>query len=331
MPRRTQLAGVGHRVVHGGAQLRRRRCAIDAASSTQLETLVPLAPLHQPHNLAPIRALGGARPTLPQVACFDTAFHRTAAAAGAGVRAAARADRRRHSRATASTGCPTNTSPARLPEIDRAAAAGAPGRASWQRRQHVRAGDGKSVATTMGFTALDGLPMGTRCGAIDPGVLLYLHATSAAWTPTRSRICSTTSPACSASRASASDMRELLAATDPRGAKRVDLFVYRDCRASSARWRRRWAAWTRLCSPPASASTRAAVRAKIVSPLGWLGFALDANDNAGSAPRSAPRRQAGVRDPHQRRADDCAAYAFASRKLSASPGRLQQWPLMPAS
>ena len=168
-----QLAAVGHRVVHGGVDYA-APVRIDREVVAQLETLVPLAPLHQPHNLAPIRSLLERRPQLPQVACFDTAFHRSnpplaqmfalpAELTESGVRR------------YGFHGISYEYIASVLPQFDERAARG--------KTIVLHLGNGASmcalqagasVASTMGFTALDGLPMGTRCGAIDPGVLLYL-------------------------------------------------------------------------------------------------------------------------------------------------------------
>lgn len=167
------VVAVGHRVVHGGVEFV-QPVALDDNVMTQLERLVPLAPLHQPHNLAGVRAALAALPHALQVACFDTAFHRT------------------HSYVADTFALPRNYYDQGIrrygfhglsyefivrqlrqqePEL-------AQGRVIVA---HLGNGasmcairDGKSVASTMGFTALDGMPMGTRCGQIDPGVLLYL-------------------------------------------------------------------------------------------------------------------------------------------------------------
>src|SRR5579859_2521777 len=167
------LAAVGHRVVHGGQDhVRPERVTPDLL--TALGRLVSLAPLHQPHNLAPIRAIAAARPTLPQVACFDTAFHATlppVATRFALPRAYGEAGVRRYG----FHGLSYEFIAGRLAEIAPALAAGRVIAA------HLGAGaslcalrGGRSVDTTMGFTALDGLVMGTRCGELDPGVVLYM-------------------------------------------------------------------------------------------------------------------------------------------------------------
>jgi acetate kinase len=168
-----KLVAVGHRVVHGGPDYD-RPVLIDQDALARLEQYVPLAPLHQPNNLASIRSLLELRPGVPQVACFDTAFHR---------RHGALADRyaiperfyREGVRRYGFHGLSYEYIAGRLREI-------APGVAGARVIvAHLGSGasmcalaSGRSVESTMGFTALDGLPMGTRSGQIDPGVLLYL-------------------------------------------------------------------------------------------------------------------------------------------------------------
>src|SRR5262249_41617704 len=141
---------------------------------TALEQLVPLAPLHQPHNLAAILAVTQYAPRLPQVACFDTAFHRTQPPL-----AQAFALPRRYAEEGVCRygfhGLSYEYVASVLPGLDARAAAGRTVVAHLGNGASMCAlHGGRSVATTMGFTALDGLPMGTRCGALDPGVLLYL-------------------------------------------------------------------------------------------------------------------------------------------------------------
>ncbi|HEX7127500.1 MAG TPA: acetate kinase, partial [Thermodesulfobacteriota bacterium] len=164
---------VGHRIVHGGESYA-QPVLVDDAVLEDLERLVPLAPLHQPYQTEAIRAIRSALPGVPQVACFDTAFHVTqppVARAFALPRAYAAEGIRRYGFHGLSYEYVTFALPSVAPE-----AAG--GRVVVA---HLGNGaslcairDGASVATTMGFTALDGLVMGTRCGSLDPGVLLYL-------------------------------------------------------------------------------------------------------------------------------------------------------------
>src|SRR5580765_3000864 len=170
---RYRLAAVGHRVVHGGPE-HAAPVRVDAAMVAQLERLVPLAPLHQPHNLAPIRALLARTPALPQVACFDTAFHRVqpeVAQAFALPRSITDRGVRRYGFHGLSYEYIAHT----LPEHDARAAAGKTVVLHLGNGSSMCAmANGRSVASTMGFTAVDGLPMGTRSGSLDPGVILYL-------------------------------------------------------------------------------------------------------------------------------------------------------------
>lgn len=167
------LAGVGHRVVHGGAD-HSAPLLITAPVMEKLDTFVPLAPLHQPHNLAAIRALQQARPDLPQVACFDTAFHRSqemvAQLYGLPYEYYERGIRR-YGFHGLSYEYIAATLPRVAPEIagGRVVVAHLGSGASMCAMHH-----GRSVGSSMGFTALDGLLMGTRPGNMDPGIVLYL-------------------------------------------------------------------------------------------------------------------------------------------------------------
>jgi acetate kinase len=219
------LRGVGHRVVHGGT----RHAAperVDAALLAELEALVPLAPLHQPHNLAPMRTLLARAPGLPQVACFDTAFHRSQpdhAQRYALPRRITDLGIHRYG----FHGLSYEWVAARLPAIDPAAAAG--------RTVVLHLGNGssmcalaagRSVATTMGFTALEGLPMGTRCGSLDPGVILYLMDNLGMDARALEHLLYHESGLLGVSGVG-SDMRVLEASAEPAAAQAIDLYCYR--------------------------------------------------------------------------------------------------------
>ncbi len=215
----------GHRVVHGGikygAPVRVTEAVLD-----DLAKLEPLAPLHQPHNLAPIRAITELAPQIPQIACFDTAFHRaqsSVAQAFALPRRFAEEGVRRYG----FHGLSYEYLVSRLREL-------APDLAG--RRivfAHLGNGaslcavrDGRSVASTMGLTAVDGLMMGTRCGAVDPGVILYMmqrHGMDAAAVES---LIYRQSGLLGVSGIS-SDMRALRASPDPAAREAIALFVYR--------------------------------------------------------------------------------------------------------
>jgi acetate kinase len=168
-----RLIAVGHRIVHGGMRFS-QPTLIDPEVMAYLEHLIPLAPLHQPHNLAAVHTLARTRPDVPQVACFDTAFHAMqppVAQAFALPRAVTDLGVRRYGFHGLSYEYVAQALPGYL-------GAAADGRVVVA---HLGAGDSmcallnrRSVAATTGFTALDGLPMATRCGALDPGVVLYL-------------------------------------------------------------------------------------------------------------------------------------------------------------
>jgi hypothetical protein len=168
-----RLTGIGHRVVHGGpefaAPLRVDRGVLDA-----LDKYVPLAPLHQPHNLAPIRLLAERLPQVPQVACFDTAFHRRQPPVAQAF-ALPKAITDRGVLRYGFHGLSYEYVAGALSSVDAKAAAGKTVVLHLGNGSSMCAIDaGQSVASTMGFTAVDGLPMGTRCGSLDPGVVLWL-------------------------------------------------------------------------------------------------------------------------------------------------------------
>ncbi len=223
-----RMLGAGHRVVHGGERYA-EPVRIDAGVLAGLGQLAPMAPLHQPHNLAAIRALMTLQPRLPQVACFDTAFHRTQperAQNFALPRDITAGGVRRYGFHGLSYEYIAGVLPAYLP--DRAGArviVAHLGNGASMCALHER----RCVATTMGFTALDGLMMGTRCGAIDPGVLFYLMREKAMTADEVENLLYRRSGLLGVSGLS-SDMRELEASSDPRAREAIELFVYRAAR-----------------------------------------------------------------------------------------------------
>lgn len=223
-----RLVAVGHRVVHGGTEFA-APVRIDDAVLAKLDALVPLAPLHQPHNLAPVRAVARLMPGVPQVACFDTAFHRTQpeVAQRFGL------PRRYHDagvRRYGFHGLSYESIASALPQLDAAAAAGRTVVAHLGNGASLCALlGGKSVATTMSFTPADGLLMGTRAGALDPGVMLYLMRHDGLSADALEHLVNHESGLLGVSGISG-DMRELLASADPRAAEAVELFVYRIAR-----------------------------------------------------------------------------------------------------
>src|SRR6185295_4741810 len=191
-----------------------------------LEKYVPLAPLHQPHNLAPIKAILERTPQLPQVACFDTAFHRNQPAVAQGF-ALPKSISERGVLRYGFHGISYEYVASVLADYDPKAAAG--------RTVVLHLGNGasmcalaggRSIASTMGFTALDGLPMGTRCGALDPGVLLYLMDELGMDARAIEALIYKQSGLLGVSGLS-SDMRVLLASEEAGARRAVDLFCYR--------------------------------------------------------------------------------------------------------
>ena len=223
-----QLAAVGHRVVHGGVDYA-APVRLTAEIVNDLEKFIPLAPLHQPHNLTPIRLLLANRPELPQVACFDTAFHH-AQPAVAQAFALPPEITERGVRRYGFHGLSYEYIASVLAEYDPRAAQG--------RTVVLHLGNGasmcavkagKSMASTMGFTAMDGLPMGTRCGNLDPGVVLYLMDELKMDTRAIEKLLYQKSGLLGVSGLS-SDMRTLLDSTEPQAKFAVELFVYRIAR-----------------------------------------------------------------------------------------------------
>ena len=225
---RESLGAVGHRVAHGGVRFS-QPVRVDPKVIDELETLVPLAPLHQPHNLAPIRAIAKAAPEIVQVACFDTAFHR----AQPEIAQTFGLPRRFHDagvRRYGFHGLSYEYVATRLEALDPAAARGRLIIAHLGNGASLCAlKGGRSVATTMGFTALDGLLMGTRCGALDPGVILHLIDAFGMDSAAIEDLVYRKSGLLGVSGVSA-DMRQLRASSEPAAAQAIALFVYRVAR-----------------------------------------------------------------------------------------------------
>jgi acetate kinase len=278
---RQPISAVGHRVVHGGTRFS-APVRIDARVMSELDALVPLAPLHQPHNLAVIRAVGQRAPEVPQVACFDTAFHatqpRVAQAFGLPRRYFEEGVRR-----YGFHGLSYEYVASVLPGYAGAAAAGRTVVAHLGNGASMCAlASGRSLATTMSFTALDGLVMGTRCGAIDPGVLLYLMDRENLDARALERLLYTQSGLFGLSGGS-SDMRDLLARTDQGAADAVDLFVYRIGRELGSLVAA-LGGLDALVFTGGIGENAAPIRARVCQDAGWLGIELDAEANLRRAP-----------------------------------------------
>ena len=219
------LIAVGHRVVHGGLEFS-RPVQVNAQVLARLDKLVPLAPLHQPHNLAPIRIVAERMPRLPQVACFDTAFHHGQPEV-AQAYALPSAITARGVRRYGFHGLSYEYIASALWRFDAQAAAGRVVVAHLGNGASMCAiKAGRSITSTMGFTAVEGLPMGTRCGALDPGVVLYLMDELKMDARAIEKLIYQQSGLLGVSGVS-SDMRALLESPEPRAKFAVDLFVYR--------------------------------------------------------------------------------------------------------
>ena len=270
------LAAVGHRLVHGGR--RQHHALIDDELLAQLNQLRPLAPLHLPANLDAVAAVRQRHPRLPQVACFDTAFHSTRPeseqrpALERGLVEEGIRNYGFHGLSYESI-CQLWPSATGGPMPPRVLVAHLGNGAS-----ACALKDGASVATTMGFSTLNGLVMGTRSGSIDPGVLLYLMRTRGWGHAELEHSLYNRSGMLGISQLS-SDMRELLASTDARAAEAVELF----CRSAARHLGGLAVALgglDALVFTGGIGENAPAVRARIGDDLGFLGVAIDARANA---------------------------------------------------
>ena len=267
---------VGHRVVHGGPDFA-SACAITPEVETQLERLIPLAPLHQPHNLAAVATARQAFPDAVQVACFDTAFHRHHKFA-----ADAFALPRRYFDAGVRRYGFHGLSYAYLAEALAQLDGEPPQRAILA---HLGSGaslcairDGVSVDTTMGFSALDGLPMATRCGQIDPGVLLYLMAEQGLDAEALTDLLYRESGLKGLSGTSG-DMRAVTSAKTVQAEQAFAYFIAR-CQREIGGLAAMLQGLDSLVFSAGIGEHSPEVRAQICEGLAWLGVALDAEKNA---------------------------------------------------
>ena len=282
---------VGHRVVHGGPDYD-RPVLVDHGLVARLERYVALAPLHQPYNLAPIKSLLANLPALPQVACFDTAFHRGhdgVADHYAIPRQLYDEGVRRYGFHGLSYEYIARTLPKVAPDI-------AAGRVIVA---HLGSGasmcalkSGRSVESTMGFTALDGLPMGTRPGQIDPGVVLYLLSEKR-MEPGKVQDFLYRDCGLKGLSGVSNDMRELLESRDPRAAFAIDYFTYRVglCAGMLAAALQGLDAFVFTAGIGENSDV---IRSRVAERLAWLGVSLDAAENA---KRSLKISQSGSRIP----------------------------------
>ena len=275
------LIGVGHRVVHGGLEYT-QPVRLDRGVLTALEKFIPLAPLHQPHNLTPIRLILDRTPDLPQVACFDTSFHRTnppisqrfaipAELHDAGVQR------------YGFHGLSYEYVASVLPKYDEKAATGKTIVLHLGNGASMCAlAGGKSIASTMGFTAVEGLPMGTRCGSIDPGVILYLMDERNMDARAIEKLIYNQSGLLGVSGVS-SDMRTLLASDDLRAKLAIDLYVYR-IRREMGSLAAALGGLDAIVFTAGIGENSAEIRHRVVEDAAWLGPRLNQRANGKGGP-----------------------------------------------
>ena len=275
-----RLTAAGHRITHGGLSHHAPRLVTPAVMA-ELQALTPLAPMHQPHNLAPIATLAALHPGLPQVACFDTAFHAT------------------NARVSRLYGLPVALADEGVlrfgfhglsyeyiaAELPRFAPKAGSGRVIIA---HLGSGasmcalvGGRSVASSMGFSALDGLLMGSHCGALDPGVLLYLLREKRLRVDEIEALLYQQSGLLGTSGIS-NDVRDLLASEDPHAREAIDLFVYRAVREIGSLAAAAGGLDT-LVFTAGIGEHAAQIRERICAQSAWLGIVLApaANDAGG--------------------------------------------------
>ena len=274
-----RLVAIGHRVVHGG-NVFHQPVVVTPEVLNQLEELVPLAPLHQPHSILVMRTLAVLHPGLPQVACFDTSFHMSNS---------------RLSRLYALPPAMTQEGIMRygfhglsyqhiadeLPKFE-------PRAGGKVVVAHLGAGasmcameNGKSVASTMGFSTLDGLPMGTRCGTLDPGVLLYLLQEKH-WSLKQLEDLLYHGSGLAGMSGLGADMRSIIASDSPFAHDTVDLFCYRIARELGS-LAAALGGLDVLVFTGGIGEHAAAVRAKVCAQAAWLGVELDSVANEAGA------------------------------------------------
>jgi acetate kinase len=280
-----EIVAVGHRVVHGGPD-HAVPVLVDDAVLAGLADLSPLAPLHQPHNIDGVRAAMEAFPGAPQIACFDTAFHRGQPFV-AEAYALPRAYYDRGVRRYGFHGLSYQSIALRLSAIAPDIAGGRVIVA------HLGNGAsmcgmlaGRSVASTMGFSPLDGLPMGTRSGQIDPGVLLYLMQEDGMDAAAMSDLLYRRSGLLGLSGLS-NDMRELAASVRPQAAEAISYFVYR-CQREIGSMAAALGGIDALVFCGGIGENAREVRARICDGLGWMGIAIDPDRNLANATALGP-------------------------------------------
>jgi acetate kinase len=277
-----RVLGVGHRVVHGGPKYG-GPTIVTPEVLEELRTLVPLAPLHQPHNLAAIDAVAERLPGVPQVACFDTSFHRGVPAVAEVIplpRDVCRSGVQRYGFHGLSYEYIASVLPTVAPEI-------AGGRVIVA---HLGSGaslcalkNGRSIDHTLGFTALDGLCMGTRPGSVDPGVILYLFQNNGLSAKDVETILYKKSGLLGISGIS-NDMRDLVGSREPGARLAVDYFVYRVVREIGA-LAAVLGGVDGIVFTAGIGERSAEVRRRVCESFAWLGIQLDGESNERNGPR----------------------------------------------
>lgn len=277
-----RFAAVGHRVVHGGLEYT-GPTIVNSHVLENLKKFVPLAPLHQPHNLNAISIIAKRRADVPQVACFDTSFH-TSIPAVAQAFGLPRKYTEKGVRRYGFHGLSYEYIASVLPGYDPEAAKG--------RTVVAHLGNGasmcgmrglKSVASTLGFTAVDGLVMGTRCGALDPGVMLFLMDQCGMNARDLENLIYAESGLLGVSGIS-SDMRTLLESKEPHAAEAVDLFVYRITRELGS-LAAALGGLDALIFTGGIGENAAPIRERVCRAVNWLGLDFDEKANASQGPR----------------------------------------------
>ncbi|MCL2075389.1 MAG: acetate kinase [Betaproteobacteria bacterium] len=283
-----EITAVGHRVVHGG-QVFSRPVRLEADTIDALSNFITLAPLHQPHNLAGIKAIRALMPNVPQVGCLDTAFHRTQpkeAQIFGLPRQITEEGVRRYGFHGLSYEYIARVLPEHSERADGRVVVAHLGNGASMAAMVSRQG----VATTMGFTAVEGLVMGTRCGSVDPGVLLYLMENKGMDAKALTNLLYKESGLLGVSGVS-QDMRDLLASDKPEAKEALDLFCYRIARETGS-----------LAAAAGGldvfvftggiGENAAEIRRRVTNLIGWMGVKIDQEANARrdiriSAPDSA--------------------------------------------
>jgi acetate kinase len=283
----SRVLGVGHRVVHGGARFA-RPTIVTPGVLAELHELVPLAPLHQPYNLAAIEAVSERLPDVPQVACFDTSFHRTHTPVVDLIplsRDLCKAGLQRYGFHGLSYEYISSVLPGAAPEI-------ANGRVIVA---HLGSGaslcalkEGKSVDTTMGFTAMDGLCMGTRPGAIDPGAILFLLQNQGLTPKDVEALLYKKSGLLGISGIS-NDVRDLLGRSEPEASLAIDYFVYRAAKEIGA-LAAVLGGIDGLVFTAGIGENSAEIRRRICEASAWLGIEINEEGNASGGPRITTQR-----------------------------------------